>query len=115
MRVLFLMLALVSVPIVAQEKATLTTPVSQTSIVDYEIQKVEIGRKPDWHLRVFYVDNRGVEQIDNHFGVAGGADVLVKALNKANLSTKSLECRALEHLRDEGKIGAFPSCSGSPQ
>lgn len=98
----------------AQEKATLSTPVA-LSVTDYTIGTVILSRVPDWRLQITYYDNQGKEFADNHAGVTGGADVLIKALNKANLSTKSLECRALEHLRDEGKIGAFVACAGSPQ
>lgn len=98
----------------AQEKATYTAPVTANR-TEGEIYQVILARKPDWRVQITFVDNLGNEVTDNHSGITGGADVLVKALNKANLSTKSLECRALEHLRDEGKIPAFVACSGTPQ
>jgi hypothetical protein len=118
----------------AQEKGSYVTPQARAAITDIEITEVRIGRIP-WMLAIHYRDSAGTTMIDYHRGVfiepiaddpgtpnvneanpgnPRGADVLVKALNKANLSTKSLECRAVEHLVSEGLIPAA-SCSGAPQ
>lgn len=106
----------------AQEKATLTDPVTQPTITEYSIREVRLGRDP-WLAWIYYVDNTGKMQLDAHSGIVtaenpDGADVMVKALNKANLNPatggKTLECRAIEHLVAHGKIPAA-TCTGSPQ
>lgn len=120
----------------AQERAVLTAPVARPAIASIEVMEVRVARLPDWSIVIIYTDNAGTRQVDQHNGVfvapvadnpatpevnefvegnPNGADVLVKAFNKANFGAKSLECRALEHLRDEGKIAAFTACSGRPQ
>lgn len=116
-----LILALVTVT--AQEKATFTTPVT-VSKTFVEVERTDIQRLPDWGLRIYYRDSAGVSQVDEHSGVfdavtnPNGADVLVKALNKANLNPatggKTMDRRALEHLVAEGKIPAA-SITGTPQ
>lgn len=109
-----------------QEKATLTTPIAQPSIVDVQISRITIARLPTWELTIDYIDNLGKTQVDSHQGVfnatlnPNGADVLVKALNKANLSTSSLEKRAITHLQDAAAhdgIAKVPpgAVTGSPQ
>jgi hypothetical protein len=67
----------------------------------------------DWQLIIRYMDSMGNMAVDSHTGVEEGADALVKSLNKANLSTTSLEHRALAHLIAEGKIPAA-TYSGVP-
>jgi hypothetical protein len=101
----------------AQERATLTTPaVSSTTISHYEITGLVLQRgtsaQPTWRFVIWYADNLGNVFSDEH--VDAEAATLIKALNKANLSTKSLERRALEHLVAEGKIPAA-SITGVPQ
>lgn len=118
-RIPLLVLAL-SVTALAQERATLTTPVLPAEITGYSIAEVRIARYPNWLLEIVYQNNTGQVLKDTHMGVfeatgnPTGADVLVKSLNKANLSTQSLERRALQHLIDEKKIPAS-SITGTPQ
>ena len=99
------------------ESVTLTTPIVTTATVSgYSILSVSIQRAMfayDWQLIIRYMDSMGNMAVDQHDGVLGGADVLVKSLNKANLSTTSLEHRALAHLISEGKIPAS-SYVGTP-
>jgi hypothetical protein len=104
------------------ESVTLTTPiVTTTTVSGYSILSVSIQRAMfayDWQLIIRYMDSMGNMAVDQHDGVVGplnpnGADVLVKSLNKANLSTVSLEHRALAHLISEGKIPAS-SYAGAP-
>jgi len=84
------------------EKAILSTPlVHSSTITDYQILSVFIQRAPA-KLVIIYQDNLGNELSDEHTGV--DAPALVKFLNTANLSLKSLERLALEHLIAEGKI-----------
>jgi hypothetical protein len=110
-------LVLLSVGATTQEKATLTTP-QTVSVTDYEIMRVDLQRLPSWGLRLYYRDSAGKELLDEHTGAE--AETLIKALNKANLSTTSLEKRALLHLQDAAahggvaKIGAG-SITWTPQ
>lgn len=112
--------------LIFQERATLTTPVVLGSVTDYQVTGVYINTPKtigtpsgDWVLNISYTDNKDNNLTDNHVGVVSatnpnGADVLVKALNKADLSIKSLNRRALEHLVSEGKIPAS-AINGTPQ
>lgn len=124
-RMLLIILVLVaSVATTAQEKAVLSTPIAQPTITEMEIAHVVLGRYPFWRMEIAIRDNTGrIRVIDEHTGEVSvenpnGADMLVKAINKANgnpaAGGKTIECRALEHLRDEGKI-ATVGCSGTPQ
>jgi hypothetical protein len=93
------------------EKVTLTTPlVTNHTVSDYEVTGVFVGRNP-FKVTIFYRDTLGNEFSDETVGDA--AEPLVKALNKANLSIKSLERRALEKLQADGRIAAG-SIAGTP-
>ena len=85
----------------AQEVSVLTTPVTST-VLQYEILGMSFYRLPEWSLEIVYVDNLGKRLQDNHR--SDEARDLIVALNKANLTTKSLERRLMEHLIAEGKI-----------
>jgi hypothetical protein len=94
------------------EKITLTVPlVTHYAVSDYEVTGVFVGRNP-FKLTIYYRDSLGNEFSDETVGDA--AEPLVKALNKANLSIKSLERRALEKLQADGRISAG-SVTGSPE
>lgn len=132
----FLILSAVAHINAEQQKAVLTTPEARPAKSEVEIMWVAVGRLPQWRLTIAYIDNTGTPALDEHNGVfvaptaddpatlnvneaspgnPTGADIYVKALNKANNSTKPLECRALEHLRDVHQLLQFTSCTGSPQ
>lgn len=98
---LVLLLVFVGIESAGQEKADLVTPVPKT-VTSYEVAGVYIHRLPDWELGIEYLDDQGGRHRDAHRGA--DAEALVKALNKADLSVKSLERRVLEHLIAEGKI-----------
>lgn len=114
-----------------QEKITLTTAINPPNVLEFQIIEVRLATPKtigtnagEWSLVVIYVDNNDRTYVDKHEGVfnattnPNGADVLVIALNKANLNPatggKSLNRRALEHLQGEGKIPAG-SVVGTPQ
>ena len=109
---------LLALVLLIQEKATLNTPVNLGNITEYEVNTVTMTRPRtlssggDWSLNIVYNDNKGNLFTDHHQGIfhavtnPNGADVLVKQLNKVNLSVKSLNCRAIEHLQGENKIAA---------
>lgn len=120
-------LILLVVFLVIQERATLNTPVSQGNLTDYQVTDVSITiprtigtASGTWSLHITYCDNKDKVYTDFHEGIfnastnPNGADVLVKALNKADLTVKSLNRRALEHLISEGKIPASV-INGTPQ
>jgi hypothetical protein len=107
------------------QKAILNTPVPPPPAVsEYQIATVLMQRLPVWQLAITYVDNLGVFHHHTHTGVfhattnPNGADVLVKQLNTINLSTKSLEQRAKEHLdtctTGVGETPGPATMSGSP-
>lgn len=121
---IFLLAFLVTGTII-QEKATLTVPVALGSRSEYQVTGVSLNRPKtigtpsgEWSLNIIYYDNKDQVYTDYHVGVfhavnnPNGADVLVKQLNKANLSSNSLNCRALNHLITEGKIaGSTVDCT----
>jgi hypothetical protein len=116
MRTLFIVLF--GTVLIAQEKATLTVPIVAT-VVEYEIVGVQITKFPEWVLHITARDNRGAVIQDRHRGVVSatnptGANELIIALNKANLSTQSLERRLLMHLVAEGHIPTA-TVTGTPQ
>src|SRR5678816_3750647 len=95
-----------------QEKAVLDKPLVVTTS-DYEIVGLSFTRLPTWRFVITYTDTNGQTQMDVHQGETStnvpsnvAADTFIIALNKANLSTKSLERRLMEHLISEGKIPA---------
>lgn len=118
-------------PANAQEKLTLTTPVARPSIVDYQVDEIRI-RRSDWTIRVELHPNgtaTGAPTIacewvlttvrcNNGFSDAtapvgfANAEAMVKALNKANLTTTSLEKRVYNQLIADGAFVA--SVTGTP-
>ena len=114
---LALIIGALAFTVTAQERATLTVPVvSSTTVSAYEVTGVLLQRgasaQPAYRFVIYYADNLGNVFSDEHVG--DDAATLIRALNKANLSTKSLERRALEHLVSEGKIPAA-AITGVPQ
>ncbi len=105
-------IVLASPPRRVQEKAVVVKPEVVTvdrTVKEFEIASITFRRLPAWQLTIEYTDNLGAAQIDNHIGVTSeinptGADTLIASFNKANLSVKSMERRAIEHLISEGKI-----------
>jgi len=108
----------------AQEKAVLATPeVTTTQRLDYRVFRVvaqtQVGGR-DWLFEIHYMDNLGNEFSDAHYGpdvladpeadppieAQRNAEFYVRAFNMMNFSTRSLVCRALDHLKGKGKIPA---------
>lgn len=97
------------------ETLTLTTPVQPTSpsITGYSVWSTYFGRG-EGVIRIVVQDNNGQR---THAVYTDGDDVegnpapgttiatdLMKVLNKANLTTKSLQRRILEKLAADGKL-----------
>lgn len=83
-----------------QEVATVTTPVSRT-ITTFVIEGFSFARTP-WRMTVTYRDNLNNLYTDTHTD-AEARDIMT-TLNRADLSTVSLERRLFIHLMKEGKI-----------
>ena len=117
---------LLSLPAFAQvqDKAVLAAPeVTTTSRLDYQVFRVvaqsKVGGR-DWLFEIWYMDNLGHEFSDAHYGpniaadpdadppvqASNGAEFYVKAFNTLNFASRSRNCRALDHLKGEGKIPA---------
>lgn len=120
----------------AQEKLTLTTPVSQTSLTDYQVDYIGISRAAFTVVVQMHPNNAGLPNIvcswgalsnnkglscSNGFASATAptgfatAQAMIIALNKANLSTagNSLEARIYTQLVTDGAF--VGSVSGTPQ
>ena len=118
MRRLVLALVLLTAPLDAQERAEVTTPITLT-VNTFEISEFRMTRLPEWSVMIVAVDNQGRRVEDRHRGQTTaenptGARDLIIALNKANLSTASLERRLLQHLIQEKLIPAA-TVTGTPQ
>ena len=113
-----------------QEKLTLASPTSQPSIAEYQVDYIGISRgawsimvelKPDaagasriqcsWQLVTLACSN-GYTATGKPVGFAS-AQAMIVALNKANLSSNSLEKRVYNQLITDGAFTG--SVTGSPQ
>lgn len=122
-RISLLLLLLLSVPVIAQEKIVLSTPVFVSAgITEFRVWSLSLLRShPDRQAEITAV----YREIDGSGFVAGGkslecryfgseAEVLIIALNKANLSTISLEKRLIQRCQTDNKLGAG-TIAGTPQ
>jgi len=127
MRGLIIALLLAAAPATAQEVAVPDTPVNVT-VKAFAVVGIHIENLPEWRFVVTFTDDQGKRQEDVHIGpsyyvdpVGGGktanpsgAENLIKQMNTANMSVKSMNKRALEHLISEGKIPPA-TIQGTPQ
>ncbi len=92
------------------ETHTLTSAITRSSITAYRIRFLNLN----WDgaaIEIGYTDNIGSPLTYWYRGAE--ATALMIALNKANLSTKSLHRRVLEQLATDGVFGAG-TISGTP-
>jgi hypothetical protein len=105
---------LLSVPVSAgQEQYALTTPIVPTgpATTTYTVRRIVLA----WDEQLIQItlrDNNN-DQI-THVYQGSAATALMVALNKANLTIKSLQRRVIEQLVADGKLPAG-SVTGSPQ
>lgn len=92
------------------ELVSLTTPVISASITDYHIVRIDLNRKEQ---RLFLVAESNTGKVIEFLESGQTALDTMVLLNKANLTVKSLERRALEYMQTKGAIGAG-SITGSP-
>ena len=94
------------------ETFTLATPIAQPSTTDFRVGSIHLQRWPQWAIRVVFVGtNNEVKQWT--VNDASRAQTLITALNKANLSTKSLERRCIEQAQADGVLPAG-NVTGTP-
>ena len=99
--VLFVSVLLFAVVGAAQEKVDLTTPVAKTSTQNYQIASVLL----DWggaRIKITLVANNGENLVHEYTGTT--ATNLMISLNKANLTTRSLNQRIFDRLIADGVI-----------
>lgn len=87
------------------ESLTLTTPITPTAptTTTYTVRSIYLGRDEEV-IRVVVRDNNHV--LTTHVYEGATAVTLMTALNKANLSTNSLQKRILNQLASDGKLPA---------
>ncbi len=96
------------------EDLTLTTPITRPAVTAFRVTRLELQWGPDAHIGIHLVDPNGVRKTCgyNDSGAGGRpvneATILMTALNKANLSVKSLHKRILERVAVD-----FPELAGS--
>lgn len=92
------------------EKLTLAAPQTFPSILDFSVERMDLNRR-DSRIHIEVISNTGVRKEHDYVG----ADAMTKmiALNKANLSIKSLERRIIEQLQADGVLPAG-TISGTP-
>jgi len=83
------------------EQIDLTTPITQPSTTNYRLNKLDL-RWLDQHIRIELVADSG--EVIEHSYDGDVARNLMIALNKADLSTNSLQRRVLNKLISDGVI-----------
>jgi len=91
------------------EQIDLTTPITQPSITNYRLNKLDL-RWLDQHIRIELVADSG--EVIEHSYDGDIARNLMIALNKMDLSVKSLQRRVMEKLIADGVI--VGTISGTP-
>ena len=83
------------------EQINLTTPEAKLSCTYYKIERLTL----DWPAKLIYIQLLGTNGEAKAFTYSGDtAETLMIALNKANLSIKSLHRRIIERLTADGFI-----------
>ena len=111
-----LLVALVLLPIVgqAQEKYALTTPQARTSVAEIQIRLVVLNWETQ-SVTVSWKDNAGGEFSHTYASnTTPTGRTLMVALNRADLTTRSLYKRVLERLAADGVI-APGTVTGAPE
>ena len=93
------------------ETITLTSPeVVNITTTDYRVGQILLTRFPEWRISVIFIGTNGERKT---WMVEGArAQTLITALNKANLTAKSLERRCIEQAAADGVF--VGSITGTP-
>jgi len=83
------------------EQVDLTTPITQPAITNYRLNKLDL-RWLDQHIRIELVSDAG-DVIEHSYDGTTARNLMI-ALNKADLSTNSLQKRVLNKLISDGVI-----------
>lgn len=95
------------------ETLTFSVPQSTTTTnTGYHVAQMLFTRFPGWSIAVVFVGDNG-ERVTWSVTDPVRAQTLLTALNKANLSVKSLERRCLEQAQLDGVISAG-AVTGTP-
>jgi hypothetical protein len=91
------------------EQLDLTNPIAPPPITHYRVVLLELN----WELPRIVIGLQGPNREESrHTYVDATALALMRALNKANLSTTSLQKRVIQQLVADGKLAG--TISGSP-
>jgi hypothetical protein len=91
------------------EQFDLTTPVTTPALATYTVERLTL----DWPGAAISIQLRGQNGEPFSFSYSGSvATTLMRALNKADLSVKSLQRRILERLVADGALAG--TISGTP-
>lgn len=92
------------------EQVTLTSPITFPSITFYKVAELRLQRQDPPHIYIRLVGTNG-EHFDHSYEGSAALNLII-ALNKANLSTISLEKRIFNQLIGDGVLSG--TVSGNP-
>lgn len=106
---------LLALPLAAQEKLTLTAPVTKPSLSEWTVARFNIDVETSELMITVKADNGEYKSIryPNATTDQASTTTLINALNTANLTTKSLRRRILERLQADGHLGAGTFSGGN--
>jgi hypothetical protein len=112
---------LLATPAVSQERITLTTPIVQPSITDYQVRSItfDMGADPDRsntiddRVTIVLIPNVPDREPFTHQYEGATAATINRQINRANLSTISLERRIMERLDADNVLDG--TVTGTPQ
>lgn len=94
------------------EKLTLTTPITRSSITEWEMSALTLDRTAALVTATFLNGSTGETRT---FSIVGAeAQALMSTLNTANLTNNSLQKRAMTWAQSKGFLGAG-SIAGTPE
>lgn len=105
--VFILLVSLASIA-TAKEEISLTNPITTPSITTWKVTSLLLRTTPDPVIEVILVGSNGKIRQFSYTEENDDPLTKIKALNKANLSTKSLEKRILEQLQAD-----YPELAGT--
>ncbi len=105
------LILLIPIGVGAAEKAELTTPIVSPSTTSYEISRIILDVRGSMVFIELH-SSIGTPYVATYRGPV--AKAMMRALNKADLSTKSLKRRIFERLIADGKLPAA-TVTGVPE
>ena len=93
---------------IAKEEIALSTPTTPSPITSWKVVRIVLQTEPDALIQIKVVGSNGTFKDYEYNTINDDPLTKIKVLNKANLSTKSLERRILEQLQSD-----FPGLNGT--